>query len=50
MNGTNEQKLVDTDNSMVVTRGKWGGVWRGEVKKGKGNQLHGDGRRFDFGW
>ena len=41
---TDKQKLMDTDNSMVVTRGK-GGV----VVKGEGGQIHGDRRRFDFG-
>ena len=40
----NEQKLIDTENVMVVTRGKGG-----QGVEGKGGQLHGDGRRCDFG-
>ena len=36
----NKQNLIDTDNSMVITRGKGGG---GVVKR-KGGQPHG-GRR-----
>ena len=39
-NKANKQKLIDTDNSRVVTRGK--GDKRG--------QICGDGRRLDFGW
>lgn len=43
-----KQKLIDTDNNIVVTRGK--GRWR-EVENGKAGQiLYGDLRRFDFGW
>ena len=42
----NKQKLIDTDNSTVVTRGKGGEL----VVKGKWTQLYGDGRRFDFWW
>lgn len=43
-----KQKLKDTDNNIVVTRGK--GRWR-EVENDKGVQiLYGDLRRFDFGW
>lgn len=38
---------MDTDNSMVVTRGKGGGK---EVEKSKGDQIYGDRIRFDFGW
>ena len=45
MNKTNKQKLIDTDNSLVVTRGK---RRRREVDKGKEGQLYGDRRRFDF--
>ena len=41
---TNKQKLIDTENSIVVTRGK--GVL-GEVVKCKGHQTNGE--RFDFG-
>ena len=41
-----EWKLIDTDKSMVVTRGKGGG-W---VVKGKGGQIYGDKRQFDRGW
>ena len=37
---------MDTDNSMVITRGK--GRW-GEVKEGK-RKINGDGKRFDLGW
>ena len=40
----NKQKLTDTDNSMVVTRGKGRGI-----VKGKEGQIHSD-RRFDFGY
>ena len=43
---TNKQKLTDTHNSVVVTRGKGS---QGVVKV-KGGQIYGDGRRFDFGW
>ena len=39
-------KLTDTDNSMVVTRGKGGEG----VIKGKGGQIYDDRRWFDFGW
>ena len=42
---TNKQKLIDTDNSMVVTRRKG----KGRLVKGKGDQIHGD-RRFHFRW
>ena len=42
-----KQKLTDTDNSMVVTRGRHGGS---KTVNGKGSQRYGDGRRFDFGW
>lgn len=38
---------MDTDNRMVVTRGKRGG---GKTKESKGGQIHGDGERLDFGW
>ena len=37
----NKSKLIDTDNSMVVTGGKG-------VVKGKGGQIYGD-ARIDFG-
>ena len=39
---TNKQKLIDTDNSLVVTRGK--GV-TGEINKGKRGQIY-----RDFRW
>lgn len=39
-------KLIDTDNSVVVIRGER--RWR-EDKEGKGHQLNGDGRKSDFG-
>ena len=39
-------KLINTDNSMVVTRGEGS---QGAVK-GKGGQMYGDGGWFDFGW
>ena len=42
---TNKQTLIDTDDSLGVTRGK--GV--GGVVRGKGDQICGDRRRFDFG-
>ena len=38
-------KLIDTDNSMVVTRVKGLREWWGS----KGDQIYGDGRWFDFG-
>ena len=37
---------TDSDNSMVITRGKW--KWR-DVEEGKG-RVKGDGRRVDLGW
>ena len=40
------KKLIDTDNSMVVTRGVVGG---GVDEEGKGGQICGDGRRINFG-
>ena len=43
---TNKQKLIDIGNNMVVTREK--GVGK-VVVKGKGGQIHGDRKRFDFG-
>ena len=39
-------KLIDTDKSIVVTRGK--GLVR--VVKGKRGQIYGDRRLFDFVW
>ena len=36
---------MDTDTSMVISRGKAG---RGQVEEGKG--IDGDGRRVDSGW
>ena len=36
---TNKQKLIDTDNSMMVTRGKGE-----EAVESKGGEIHGDGR------
>ena len=41
--------LIDTDQSIVVTRGKagWGGS---NVVKDKGGPIYVDGRRFDFRW
>ena len=44
---TNKPKLIDTDNSLVVTTGKGVG---GEIDKNKGGQIYSDRRRFDFGW
>ena len=38
-------KFKDTDNSMVVTRKKGGGVLKGE-----GTQMYDDRRGFDLGW
>lgn len=35
-------KLIDTDSKMVVEEG-------GELAKGKGGQMYGDGRWFDLG-
>ena len=50
LKATNQQtrktnKFKDTDNSMVVTRKKGGGVLKGE-----GTQIYGDRRGFDLGW
>ena len=42
---SNGQKLIDTDNGVVVTSGV--GIW---VVKDKGGQIYGEGRGFDFGW
>ena len=41
-----ENKLIDTDHSMVINRGKGVGE---EVEEGK-REINGDGRRLDFGW
>ena len=41
-----KKNLIDTDNSMVITRGK--GEW-GDIEGGKG-AINGDGRRLDLGW
>ena len=41
-----ENKNSQAQTTVWVARGK--GV--GEVVKGKGGQVYGDGRRFDFGW
>ena len=41
-----KQKLIDTGNSMVITRGE--GEW-GQVKEGKG-EINGDRRRLDCEW
>ena len=38
-------KLIAIDNSVMVTRGKWGS----EVVKNEGGQIYGDGRRLDSG-
>ena len=40
------KNLMDTDNSVVIARGRGGEV--GEIEKGKG--VNGDGKRLDFGW
>ena len=41
-----KQRLLDTDNNVVVARGKasWGAA------KGKGGQIFSDERRLDFEW
>ena len=44
-NKKTKRKLIDTNNSMVITRGKVG--WE-EVEEGKGG-ANGDGRRCDLG-
>ena len=41
-----KQKLIDTGNSMVITRGE--GEW-GQVEEGKG-EINGDRRRLDCEW
>ena len=41
-----QKNLIDTDNSMVITRGE--GEW-GQVEEGKGS-VDGDGRRLNFRW
>ena len=43
---TQTNKLTDTGNNMVVTRGEWG--WE-EDEEGKGGQIYGDRRRLSFG-
>ena len=40
MNKQNKNKLIDTENRLVVTRGEQ--VW-GEGEMGNGGQLYGDG-------
>ena len=42
----NEQKLTDTNNSLVVKRQ----VGCGRTVNGEGGQIYGDGRRFGFRW
>ena len=42
-----QSKLIDTENSMVVTKKEWG--W-GEHEEGKGDQIYGDRRRLEHGW
>ena len=49
MNNSNikgTENLIDTENSMVISRGK--GQW-GKVEEGKGG-INGDERRLDFEW
>ena len=46
-NKQTNKKLIYTDNSKLVTKG--GGVW-GEADKGKGGQMYGYRRRWDFVW
>ena len=41
-----KKTLIDTDSSMVITRGK-GGWW--EVEEGKGG-INGDGSKVNLGW
>ena len=41
-----QKNLIDTDNSMVITRGE--GEW-GQVEEGKG-EINGDRRRLDCEW
>ena len=41
-----KKPLIDTDNSVVITRGKGG--WR-EVEESK-EGINGDGRRLGLGW
>ena len=43
----NKNTLIDTDNSMLISRGKWGGG--GGVVDGKA-EINGDGRRLNLGW
>ena len=45
LRGKKPQKLLDTNNGMVITREE--GV--GTVEEGKG-RVNGDGRRLDLGW
>lgn len=40
-------KLIDTENTRVVTRGEEG-ERKGELDKG--SQIYGDGRKLDFWW
>lgn len=44
MNKQNENKLIDADNKLVVTREE---TERGNM--GKGGQLHGDGKNWSLG-
>ena len=46
MNKQDKQRLIDTDNSVVVSKGNGG--WK--VAEDKGGQTWGDGRRLDLGW
>ena len=41
-----KKTLTDTENSMVITRGKGG---REEAEEGRGG-INGGGRRLDLGW
>ena len=44
LNKTKQIKLIDTDISLVITRGKEGWEEKEEGKEG----INGDGRRIDF--
>ena len=45
-NKNKDKKLIDTENSIVITREK-GEI--GEVEDSKGG-INGDGRKLDLGW
>ena len=47
-NTKTEKSSLDTDNSMVITRGEEQGG--GKLSERVEGRMNGDGRRFDLGW